>query len=754
MIHKTLLAVTLLIASGVVFAQNDSGSGQSGASTKLSAATLQEVVVTAEKRREDIQTVPASIVALSGMQLTTAQVQEPMDIARLSPGLSTLNRTADDAPTFAIRGVGTDDFNPISSSGTAVYIDGIYETGPVFLSAPMFDMARVEVLKGPQGTLYGKDATGGAINIISNGPDMEDDNYVTVGYGRWNTVDLRAAGGGEFADGWSARAAVYTRYQGTGFQTDVDTGRHYGQTRQYATRLMLRYASGDTWSELITVHGSQDSSVPSSFEHDMTVVPGCPQCASLFDVIPPSPTEVRVGLLDLRRDETIYGISSTTEAHLSIGDLVVITGYDRTHHFNVDNQDGVPQALYDYTQDDFVQQFYGEARLASREPLFGRMNWLVGTSYSWQRFLDFDYTDQSIGQIGIFENPPDVSLVRGLSLAQNDVVQAPSSAGGFFHTTTDITEKLRFIAGGRFSDDYVKVDGRTAEDGSDDGGVLFHGIGSTIVALDQSHDSRLGSYTAGFDYDIARHVLGYATVSTGTKSGTYYLGPALDPASWRYVRPERLTSYEVGLKSSLLDNRVVLDGDVFYYDYKDRQTDVAFISQVTGSFAASIDNLPRSRIRGAELQSQFNPIAGLTLGASATFLDSQVMQTITNVSGEPLVVPLPIGAALAQSPKWTFDAQAAYRWRVSEGVLASLETNYVYTGRQIDAEGDPDGLYGPNIDLSAQANLEFGDKWNIGLWGKNLTNNRNLTIAFLQIVGRTIYINKPISYGIDVTRNF
>lgn len=748
----SMLGLLLVAGAGAQAAPANDTESTSGP-TPSGATELAEIVVTAQRREESVEKVGATITAISGQEIQDARIREPLDIANLTPGLSTLNRTADDAPTFAIRGVGLDDFNPNNTSGTAVYMDGIYETGPVFLSGPMFDVQRVEVLKGPQGTLYGKNATGGAINIISNGPDVTDNNYVTAGYGRWNTAELRAAVGGPLGNGFSARAAASVTYQGTGFQTDVDTGRHYGRTEQYGTRFMLQYA-GDFATTLLNVHASQDSSVPSSYEHDMTVIPGCPECAQLFDVTPPSATRVRVGDLQLKRDETVYGASLTTKAPLSPGDLVVILGYDRTHHFNADNQDGVPQALYDYTQDEAVQQFYAETRLTSSAPLFERTDWLVGASYSWQKFLSHDFTDQSIGQIGLFETPPDLSLVRGLSIAQANVTQRPSGVGIFFHTSTKLVEGLRLVAGARYSDESIGVNGRTTENGSDDGGILFHGIGSTVVALDETHSSHLPSYKAGLEWDITSDILSYASVSTGTKSGVYYLGPAVDPASWRYVQPEKLKSYEVGLKGRYFGGKAIVNASVFDYDYRDRQTSVAFVSQVTGFFAASLDNLPKARIRGADLDVMLRPWRGLTLSASGTFLDSEVVQTITNVSGQPLLIPLPPGSALAQAPRWTYTVRGAYSWALGAQSKANLELNFKHTGTQIDAEGDPLGEYGPDNDLSARASVDLSDALQLGLWGRNLTNNHDLTVAFLQIVGRTIYIERPTSYGVDFTYRF
>src|SRR5262249_33421694 len=121
---------------------------------------------------------------------------------------------------------------------------------------------------------------------------------------------------------------------------------------------------------------------------------------------------------------------------------------------------------------------------------------------------------------------------------------------------------------------------------------------------------------------------------------------------------------------------------------------------------------------------------------------------------QPLLIPVPVGSQLAQAPRWSYAVRGSYAWPVSDALKASLEAVFRHTDSQVDAQGDPFGLYGPNSDLRARATLDIGERWQAGVWGRNLTNNKDLTLAYLQIVGRTIYIDKPLSYGVDFTYRF
>ena len=185
--------------------------------------TLKEVVVTAQKRSEDVQRIGVAVTTARGEDLLTLRIQQPLDLTYVSPSLSTMNSTTDGTPLFLVRGVGLDDFNTNNSSGVGTYQDDVFASFPEFLTGALYDIERVEILKGPQGTLYGKNTAGGAINIISRQPTDTFQGYVDASFSRWNTVDLTGAVSGPLTPFIDARLAATWTKQGEGYQTDIDT---------------------------------------------------------------------------------------------------------------------------------------------------------------------------------------------------------------------------------------------------------------------------------------------------------------------------------------------------------------------------------------------------------------------------------------------------------------------------------------------------------------------------------------------------
>jgi iron complex outermembrane receptor protein len=190
----------------------------------VDATALKEVVVTATRRRESVQQIGVAITAVSGDEARALRIQQPLNLSTLTPSLSTMNSQTDSTPLFLLRGIGLDDFNNNNSSGVGTYLDGVFASFPGFLTGALYDVNRIEILKGPQGTLYGKNTGGGAINIISNEPTKVPEGYLDVSFSRWDTLDATGALSGPLTDAITARIAATVTKQGEGYQTDIDTG--------------------------------------------------------------------------------------------------------------------------------------------------------------------------------------------------------------------------------------------------------------------------------------------------------------------------------------------------------------------------------------------------------------------------------------------------------------------------------------------------------------------------------------------------
>jgi len=720
------------------------------------ADTLTTIVVTAQRREEDIQKVGAAITAIDGKELARARIVQPLNLMELTPALSAVNTTSDGSPVFSIRGIGLDDFNPNNSGGTAVYLDNIYAGSQLFLSGQLFDIQRAEVVKGPQATLYGRNATGGAINIISNMPTDTVKGSATVGYGRWDTGRVLAALSGPLGNGWSARLAASVENQGTGWQTDLDNGRKYGKTNRQAIRGLLRYQSDGPFSALFNIHGIRDHSQPSSPQSFGNVFAVGAGSQALLDTGTDDPARVRVGNLDLSRSDSGFGAGVTLGYDTEAADVSLITSWDRYHRETVDSVDGIPGPSFDLLQHDKARQFYGELRVVSKKPIInGLTDWLAGISYVRTHFDGRDASDQSGPFVGQFATPPDF-VTTGLSVAQADYVQLSTSWGAFLQTTTHLMPNLRLVLGGRFSRDRNSFTGVSLETGLADGGVLFQGVGATVAALDESHTTSTGSYRAGLEFDVTDTVLLYTNVSSAFKAGTYYASPALDPAAWRYVRPERVRSVEAGLKSTWLDHRLQMNVAAFDYAYRDRQSLIIFISPATGFPVGSLANVPEAKITGGEIELTWKPVSQFEITAGWSHLKSRVTRTLDNVGGAPLFTPVPTGSPLSQAPSNSYTAAAAYRLPLASSWQGMLDVNGRWTSKQISTISDPNGVYGPNKQFNARIGLaSTSSHWDFSIWGRNLTDENSTTYASSDFYGgATVWRMQPRSYGIDVTRDF
>lgn len=722
----------------------------------LRAEQLDEIVVTAQKRTQSVEDIAASVSVVGSKDMTDLRIKQPVDLANIVPGLSTFNATSGGTPLFAVRGIGMDDYNPNNTSGVATYLDDVYASFPVFLAGQIFDVERIEVLEGPQGTLYGKTATGGAINIISRKPSEDTNGYFDVSYGRWNAMDLQAAIGGRLTEMLTGRIAETYSVQGEGYQTDIDSGFREGKPNRGAIRGELEFKPNSRFTVLLNVHGAQDRSIPPSPQsyNNEQYLPS--PAKGIIDTPSTDASVVRVGDLSPRLDNHSFGASLAISYDSDAVSFVSTTGYDQASFHTTDNLDGTAGPTADLYQSDRMSQYYEEVRASSKAGLFsGLIDWVVGGSLGRDVIDGQDRTDQSAVFVGQYLDPPDFEI-KELSIAAADYVQTRTSTGAFLHTETHVTDTLGFIVGARYSHDRLSFDGVSTEDGSADGGVLFHGIGSVVAALDQVHNEENFSYQAGVKYKVASNDLIYATVSTAYKPGAFYASPALDPADWGYVAPEHVFAIEIGDKLTALNGALRLDGAYFHYNYTNRQSLADFVSPITHVLDVSLANVPKSAVDGVELNGRAKIAGGLEISGSVTYLDARVTQPLLDVRGAPLLLDVPAGTALAMSPKWTLQARPSYNWSLTEEFNAALEINASWRSGATTQLSDPNAISGIQKLLGATLTILQSQKgYSVSLWGKNLTNSNFSTNQFSSYYGGVVmYREMPRTYGVDLRWEF
>ncbi len=738
-----VLSLALLVPVAALASDNDT--------------TLDIVVVTAQRRSESVQDIGVAVTAMSGDEIQSLRIQQPLNLSTISPSLSTMNSQTDSTPLFLMRGIGLDDFNNNNSSGVGTYLDGVFASFPGFLTGAMYDLDRVEILKGPQGTLYGKNTAGGAINVISRQPTDDLEGYVDVDLSRWETLDVTAAVGGPLTDSIKARFAATATTQGEGYQTDIDTGEKYGKLNRGGARALFDIRLSDTATLNLNFHGVYDRSVPSSpsTPNVEALIPSEPfTTAGLLDS-PPGGTWVRVGGLPIYKDETGAGTLDTLNVNFAGFTLTSISAYDYFTDHSLDNYDGYPAADNNWTKNFQQWQLSEELRLASASG--GLVDWIVGAEYSqnWYRCRDaLDWT--------FVYGLADFITDSGKAITAANFTQRQRSEGLYAHAETHLTKRWSLVTGVRYSHDEASFDGVTLDP---TGLLTFAARGFTgpivpdtvLAALDESRSNQNISYRIGPDFHLTDKLLLYASIATGYKAGIYYGQPAQVQVDWGYVNPERVLTTELGIKGRFFGDRLQFDAAVFDSDIHDRQSSLSLWAGPVGTqpLIAGLGNVPRSRIDGVESEIDWRPVRGLQIHLAATYLHARVTETLTNDNGLALFTPVVVGQVLPDTPSFSGGYIVYYEHPVSGNFTMYAEANDHYVSAIRPYLGDPT-TFGRGHELGARIGVKNpAAHWDTSLWVTNLTDTRPLTYAFAGSEGQQVsFYQKPRSVGVSVAYTF
>lgn len=718
---------------------------------------LREIVVTATRRAEPAQNIGIALTAVGGRLTHSLRIEQPLDLSLVDPSLSTMNAQTDSTPLFLLRGIGLDDFNNNNSSGVGIYQDGVFASFPGFLTGTLYDLARVEILKGPQGTLYGKNTDGGAINIISAQPTNHFGGYVEIGYGRWNTVDLTSALSGPLNDRVKARLAGTMTTQGEGYQTDPSTGQRYGKLNRGGTRALFDIRLNQVTTLNLNIHWVYDHSVPSSpsTPNVEALIPPEPfPTAGLMDS-PPGGTSVRVGGLPLYKHDLGGGASATLKVGFAPFMLTSISAYDYFTDHSLDNYDGYPAADNNWTKNYQQWQMSQEIRLTSNTS--GRVDWIVGAIYSQNWYRNRDALDWTF-VYGLAT----YMTQQGLAITAENFAQRQRSSGVYANIDSHLSNRLTLVTGLRYSYDQTSFDGVTV----DPTGLLTYAANqftgpivpnTVLAALNDSRSNQNVSYRVGIDYQFKPEVLLYGSLASGYKAGIYYGQPAQVQVDWGYVQPETNLTSELGLKSRFLGDSVQLDMDVFDSVIRNRQSSLSLWAGPAGTqpLIAGLGNVPRSRIDGVEAEIDWRPVRGLKMHLAATRLDARVTETLTNDRGLALFTPVRVGQMLPDAPAFTWSYIVRYEHPVSTNFIAFVQANDRFVGAIHPYLGDPT-TFGQGHDMGARIGIRNpGARWNVSLWSTNLTDSRPLTYAFAGSEGQRVsFYQRPRSFGVDFTYDF
>jgi len=712
-----------------------------GAESDLGAG---EIVVTAQKRQESVNKVGMSISALSGDTLTKLGITSAEQLVKVVPGFN-YTRGAYGAPVFTVRGVGFNETSLAAAPTVTAYVDEIPLPYSAMTEGVGLDLQRVEVLKGPQGTLFGQNSTGGAINFIAAKPTDSLEAGFDLSVGRFNAVTASGFVSGPLSSTLNARLAVRKEYGDAWQKSATRPNDRIGKTDKVQARLLLDWKPTDRLSLLFNVNGWQNNSEA--------------QAGQLVGVlnsrVPPIVNaqlrpigSARLADWDPNTDFSFNNDfwQTALRADYEVSDSMKFTSISAYSDFKQDqylDADGTPIEVFSSRGIGSVKSFSQEMRLAGEAA--SNVRWMIGGNYQHD-----NVKDASAPFVAQSSFPFDSA--NAVAHNKVDTYSGFGSLDWEFIPTVTLTTALRYSWQDR------SFEGCLYDTGAGDLAALISARSTTLsgtptvippggcvtmnsqtfkpeVFGDELNEGSF-SWKAGLNWQVDPRSLLYASVSKGYKNGVFITTGATFDLSLDPAKQESVLAYEAGFKLGLLDRTLQLNGAVFYYDYKGKQVRGRVIDPIVGAFNRIL-NIPKSRSAGAELQIVWEPVEGLTLNGGATYVDSKILGNFTNFN--PLVQlenfhgqPFPL------TPKWQLTGDVQYDFPISEGVNLFAGANATYQGKTNGALGQE-----PQFDIKAYTlvDLRFGVRDSGDVWRLS---------GFVRNVGNTYYWNNVAAPSPDV----
>jgi iron complex outermembrane receptor protein len=655
------LAGALLLAAGHVSA---GAAADAVAGAPAPDGAVQEVIVTAQRRSEDVQNVPISIQAFTGKALEDLGVKSSTDLAQFTPNVEiALPNGEGNQPIITIRGIGLNDYDTNNAGPNGVYLDEVYLSSPAAQTFQTFDLDRVEVLKGPQGTLYGRNASGGAINFVSAKPGDTTTASFKLEGGAYDSVNIQGAVGGPIAPRLDGRVAFSVNESGGYFHNTL-TGTHENGANTFAARGALLYKPTDSLKILFNLHGGQVDNRPTEYRHIADLNPATGQkctvamtnagdCVDLYGY--GAPGDFYSGAFNRRDRLRISSVGGYLRIDDATGpvDLTSISAVEYSDKLHPEDTDASPYQMLEIDYGVKSTTLTQELRVAQTR---ARYNWVAGAYYLHERLTQ----DQPLYALLDIDSLFGAGVGDGVAFKAYDTSRQTTDAyAAFGQGEVALTDQLKLILGGRYTEESKGFDYHGAIQ-YQMGGEGNFGPSTTLADSSQSQSDRAFSWRVGLNYQLAPRVMAYGSVATGFKSGDFNgsflsTNPAEIARQLQPVGPEHVTAYEVGVKSSLLARRLQIDVAGFYNDYRDMQVFV-FVPPVAGGtgFAVDVlDNARRAHTDGADIQISGRPAAGLTatalIGVLETRLDSYISSrdlSQTDYSGNQLPLAPHVSASL------------------------------------------------------------------------------------------------------------
>lgn len=665
-----------------------------------SAHTVQEVVVTARKRDERALDVPMAISAIGGERLERIGAENLRDIGGAFPGVS-FNDSNSGNSEFSIRGLTSAGSGSDTSVG--LYVDEVFVGDEAATSQRLFDIDSFQVLRGPQGTLFGRNTVAGAINVVTRKPEPDFGVSAEATFGNYGLRQFGATLNVPLGERVAARINYVDRQRDGYLQNLANPGQYGNDENGQSLRFHLQADPTDDLTLLFSLDGSKDRTCDNMF----TLVGG-----TLYS----GNTDPDVSEWDGSCGRAADVRGASFRADQRFGDLTFtsITAYrDRETAFLTD-RDFTPLPVLETGLDTDEQQFTQEFRLAS---VGGeRFNWVAGLFYYDRQFFQDTILDLGPGFLG----PGLRNTVH--AMAQTDARSYAVFGSGEYQ----INDRLRLEIGLRYTHESKSVDyEQTAT-------LPIPGFG-VVAPFQREVDGGEWSPTATLTYYLAADAMVYGRIARGFKSGGFNAGPSSDPTQIEF-QPEQLMSYELGYKARLLDGRLLFDSAVFYMDYKDIQQ-----SDQDGS-GFFISNAASARSYGVEAQAQWRLADNVVLNTGLGYVDARYEEFGARSGND-----------LPRAPRWTGSISLDISRQVGPGSVFVIPEVAYRSANYVDAANTELFRQDANTLVNLRAGFRSDQNWSIVAWGRNLTDERFTMGGFA--VNPVIYAHTPSpprTYGVDL----
>ena len=710
------------------------------------AAVIEEIVVTAQKREQNAQDVGIAISALTGDQMRQLGYTSAQQVTAMAPGVQTVQPNGEANYAIAMRGVASSDFTTNVESPVAVYLDEVYISQMSGTGFMLFDMERVEMLRGPQGTLYGRNATGGLAHFVTVKPSQEASGYGQFTVGRYDQIKFEGAVGGPLSDTLSARLSLST-HNNDGYVKNRLLDKRLNNADDSALRGQLLFEPTDNLSLLFNARRSEQDIDTGFFEHVSANVEG---------VLTPNEVNEVLGYID--NDGDVYagdydrdghnkleteGYTATLKWDAENFTVTSITDYSTVERDYIEDSDASPAPFFNFFLTTDAEQFSQEVRLNGQTDT---MDWVAGVYYLDIAVKDSNGAETEPFITYVFEIPS--PAVSGLD---NPYETNTESWSIFGQVERRLTERLTGIVGARWIRDEKDHEYSVNVVDFIPGTVQRNGNPNILAPFAHYDGDRKDDEVAvrlAANYDLNDDVMLYASWNRGVKGGGYNspvfpLSPPLDynDATMSYD-PEQLDAFEVGFKSRQMDGLMIFNGAFYYYDYKDYQAfQIVGIDTITTN--ANADSF------GGELELQITPAPGVDVILGAAYNDIEVDLG----GGAPKTTSV-------QSPKWNLNGLVRYEWPVLGGAMAAQFDVLHRSKHYFSLTGAPTVEENGYTLMNASLMFTSGDgRFSLNAFVQNLGDEEHLVQTF-DLSGPGVfgmveqYYNRPRWWGVSAAVYF